>query len=72
MILEEGKAEGTIEGRRTEARNLILRIGSKRYGEAGKRVEALITSIESLEILERLADRLLEVETWEELITDLQ
>lgn len=72
VILEEGKAEGTIEGRSTEARSLILRIGSKRYGEADERVKSQIDSIESLEVLEQLADRLLEVETWEELLKDLQ
>lgn len=52
-ILEERKAEGKAEGRRTEAQNLILRIGKRRFGEPRERVEAALLSIESVERLEQ-------------------
>lgn len=74
-ILQEGKTEGEAIGERkgkaTEARNLILRIGSKRYGKADERVKSALASIENLEVLEQLAERLLEVESWDEFLKDL-
>jgi predicted transposase YdaD len=63
-----GIAIGEVKGRSGEARTLLLRIGSKRFGPATEAVEAAIQAIETIETLESLADRLLEVETWEELL----
>lgn len=62
MILEEGKEN--------EARRVILRIGRKRYGEPDAETLARIETIVSLEKLELLIDRLVEVESWSELFGD--
>lgn len=72
---EKGKAEGISEGLEegllTEARNLVLRLGGKRYGAADARVVSLLLGIDSLEQLEQLAERLLEAESWQELLNDV-
>ncbi|MCW5935333.1 MAG: hypothetical protein KIT45_13715 [Fimbriimonadia bacterium] len=71
---EKGKAEGISEGLEegllTEARNLVLRLGGKRYGAADARVVSLLLGIDSLEQLEQLAERLLEAESWQELLNN--
>ncbi len=67
-ILAEGEAKGKAEGRAEEARRLILRQGTKRFGPPGASVEAAIVGIGSVERLELLAERLLEVESWDELL----
>lgn len=67
-ILAEGEAKGKAEGRAEEARRLILRQGTKRFGAPGANVEAAIAGVGSVEQLEQLAERLLEVESWDELL----
>lgn len=69
--LAKGLEEGLEEGLLTEARNLILRLGGKRYGAADARVVSLLLGIDSLEQLEQLAERLLEAESWQELLNDV-
>ena len=64
MVLEEGKAEGKAE----EARNLILLLGGKRFGAPSAAVIAALNNVPDPERLETLAARLLEVESWEELL----
>ena len=64
----EGREEGREEGRAEEARALLLRMGSKRFGVPDDQVKAALEAIESLDRLEALADRLLEVETWQEFL----
>jgi hypothetical protein len=63
-ILEEGAAKG----KRDQTRNLILRIGSKHFGPPDARVQKTLKSIASLKRLEQIADRLLEAESWEDLL----
>lgn len=70
MILDEGREEGSIKGEANEARKVILRIGRKRFGEPNAATSSQIEDIESLEKLEMLIDRLLEVESWGELLPD--
>lgn len=67
-IIAKGEARGKAEGKAEEARNLILRLGSKRFGAASVSVVQAIAATDSVEQLEQLAERLLEVETWEELL----
>jgi predicted transposase YdaD len=64
----EGKAEGRAEGKAEEARNLVLRLGVKRFGPLASPAREAIERIVSLEELERLAERILEVESWKELL----
>ena len=63
-VLHQREARGKAE----KARALILRIGSKRFVAPDALVQAAIGAMESLQALERLADRLLEAENWLELL----
>lgn len=63
-ILEEGEEKGRIE----EARRILLILGSKRFGEADAQTQAALTKITSQQQLEQLAARVLEVESWHELL----
>ena len=56
------------EGREEEARSLLILMGRKRLGEPGKETEARIAVIADRERLERLCQRVLDVETWEDLL----
>lgn len=64
----EGKAEGKAEGRAEEARAIVIRLGTQRFGAPNKRTAAAIKSVASLERLEILSDRLLFVSSWHELL----
>lgn len=66
VILAEGRVEGRIE----EARDMLLRLGRKRLGQPDERVQATIQAITSRERLEELSERLLDVTTWQELLAD--
>jgi hypothetical protein len=68
LILKEGRAEGRAEGKAEEARQLLLRLGKKRFGPPSKDIETDLQNITSLERLEQLAERLLEVGNWQELL----
>lgn len=67
-ILEEGEAKGRSEGRVEGERNLLLRLGSKRFGQPAASTLETLQAITSLEQLEQLGERLLEVESWAELM----
>ena len=79
-ILEEGEAKGEAKGRvegeaRGEAigrvegeRRVLLRLGAKRFGEPDVITLEAIQAISTTEQLDLLSDRLLEVETWAELM----
>jgi predicted transposase YdaD len=58
------------EGRMEEARTIVLRQGTKRFGPPSTAVRTSIEAITGIERLETLADRLLDVENWEELLAD--
>jgi predicted transposase YdaD len=63
-IIEEGEAIGRIQ----EARQILLRLGTRRFGNTTPTIEAALNAVLSLEELERLLIRLLEVESWDELL----
>lgn len=63
----EGLAEGEARGKAEEARRLLLRIGRNRFGEPDAVVQAALSAA-PLERLEQMADRMLQVETWQELL----
>lgn len=65
----KGKAEGEARGRAEEARAIILRLGRKRLGEPSAEAQSALNSITAPQALEELAERLLEVENWDELFT---
>ena len=47
---------------------MLLKFGGKRFGSPDASTQAALEAINSIEELERLADRLLEVESWQELL----
>ncbi len=55
-------------GRTEEARKLLLRLGGKRFGAPDAQSRTALEAITSLEALEQLAERLLEAESWQELL----
>lgn len=65
-ILEEGEARAGLKGER----RLILMQGTSRFGPPSPQVTAAIEAIDDLDRIERLALRLLEVASWEELLAD--
>lgn len=60
--------EGVVKGRAEEARKLLIRLGTSAFGKPPARVRKTIENIVELVMLERLVDRLAEVETWDELL----
>jgi predicted transposase YdaD len=63
-ILEEGRSEGSV----TEARRLLLLLGTARFGPPDEPTRAAIEGMNSIEILEPLSIRLLNVSSWHELL----
>ena len=49
-------------------RETLFRLGRKRFGEPTTEAVQQLTAITSVETLQQLAERLLEVENWEELL----
>ena len=62
-----GEARGELKGER----KLLLHVLTSRLGVPDGETTARLDSIESLEILEQLGVRLLQVETWLELLSEL-
>ncbi|MGF1577888.1 MAG: hypothetical protein ACFCD0_00840 [Gemmataceae bacterium] len=64
MILDEGKDIGRVE----EARETVLRLGSKRFGEPTLQTQTAIKNIEQTERLHQLQEKIFDVQTWDELL----
>ena len=69
-IYEEGKTEGIREGKTEGIKNTILRQGRKSFGPADREVLSAIQAIVDVDRLEALADRILDVKSWEELFEE--
>ncbi len=63
-ILREGKAEGQA----TEARRILLLQGRSRFGEPTPETVAALNCLADVEKLEQLSMRLLQVNSWQELL----
>jgi hypothetical protein len=57
------------KGRLAEARQILLRLGKKRFGPADETTAATLNAIADVEKLEELSERILEVDNWRELLT---
>lgn len=64
FIVEEGLEKGRTE----EARAILLRQGRKQFGDPGQDEIAQLEAIHDLARLEALADRILDVSSWQELL----
>jgi predicted transposase YdaD len=64
----EGREEGRVEGRVEEARAILLRQGTKRFGPPTPQAQAALETITAIDRLELLSERLLDVESWDELL----
>jgi predicted transposase YdaD len=64
----EGEAKGRVEGRAEGEQSVLLRQGTKRFGGPDAVTIRAIRAITSIESLEQLSERILEVESWAELL----
>jgi hypothetical protein len=60
MIIDEGRVE--------QAHRFLLRLGRKRFGEPDQATRQALEAITNLKKLDRLADRVLEAESWQDLL----
>jgi hypothetical protein len=60
VIMDEGRLEGEIR--------LLLRLGRKRFGDPDPTTESTLRATKDLERLERMAEAILTVGSWEELL----
>lgn len=67
--IELGEEKGIERGRAVEARSLILFLGTKRFGTPNTTVEATLEESDLIR-LEAFVGRLLEVESWQELLAE--
>ncbi len=63
-ILERGRESGRLQ----EAISLVMKLGRKRFGPADSSTTAVIEQIADLSRIEQLHERLLEVNSWNELL----
>ncbi len=69
-ILKEGRQEGVIEGQISEARRLLLRQGTRRFGTPDVAIVAAIEAIRDVDRLESLSDRIVDATAtdWDDLL----
>jgi len=65
---EEGRAAGREEGRLREARRFLIRMATRKLGPPDTAAAATIEAIADVERIEQLGDRLLTVQSWNELL----
>jgi hypothetical protein len=63
-ILDEGRQEGEVRG----AQRILLHQGRRLLGEPDEATRSALTALTDLDRLSRLAERLLKVSSWEELL----
>jgi hypothetical protein len=67
---QEGLDEGEEKGELQEARAMLVRFGRRRLGEPNAATHTFLESITDVATLEGFADRLWDIESWEELQKD--
>jgi predicted transposase YdaD len=67
--LAEGRAEGFVEGQTEEARQAVLQLGCKKLGQPDEGVRMKFAAIDDIARLNSLLERILEVASWDELLT---
>ncbi len=66
--LVKGREEGRLEGKIHQSQLLLLKLGNKRFGPPDSAAESALTAIQDLDRLERLAEAVLTVSSWPELL----
>lgn len=66
--VEKGLAEGLERGQLEAHRNLLLRQGTKRFGQPAPAIVTALGDITDLKRLERLAERILDATNWDDLL----
>ncbi|WP_020472541.1 RpnC/YadD family protein [Zavarzinella formosa] len=66
--LTQGFSQGRTVGLREAQHHLLLRLGTKRFGSPNQTTLAALEAVTDSDRLERLADRLLEAVSWDDLI----
>jgi predicted transposase YdaD len=64
-ILEEGRAEGRVEG----LRSLLLELGTQRFGQPSAAVETELTALHDAAAIARIGQRLLGATSWDDLLS---
>ncbi len=67
----QGINQGVAQGRAEEARGLLLRLATRRFGTAPANAEQTILAISDLERLERMIERISEATGWSDLFATL-
>jgi hypothetical protein len=68
--LAQGRAQGRAEGRAEGERRLLLLFGEARFGPPDDPARSRLEAISDIDVLERLARRLMTVSSWSELLAD--
>ena len=64
IILDEGKAEGRFD----TLRETIVRLGNKKFGKPSAKIVRAVNAVTDERRLTELCDRILDVDTWQELL----
>lgn len=67
---QRGQAIGEQRGRAEEARGVLLKLGARRLGQPSADVRSTIEAESDLARLEAFIERILDVENWDELLSD--
>jgi predicted transposase YdaD len=67
-IFQEGEQKGKEEGKVEGMRDLLLHLGTRRFGLPDAVTQAAIAEITDLSQLQALSDRLLDVSSWQDLL----
>lgn len=69
--LQQGINQGIHKGIHQGQLQLLLGLGKKRFGQPSEAVISRLAAITDPDLFERLAERLLEVDSWEKLLAEI-
>src|SRR5208337_686959 len=70
-ILKKGRAEGLAEVRAEEARRILKRLGTRRFGIPDAEVGSAIHALTDLAVLEGMIDQIAEASSWNQLLAKI-
>jgi len=66
--LEQGRAEGLVQGEIVAMRRTLVHLGTQRFGAPDERVASRLAGIDDLAALERSTDAILSATSWDDLL----